>query len=36
MRKENIEHGTESRLEWSELNDWLWGSMQKLIQEVLK
>ena len=36
MSNENIEYGTESRPEWSELEGWLRGSMQKLIQEVLE
>ena len=36
MSNENIGHGTESRPEWSELEGWLRGSMQKLIQEVLE
>ena len=36
MSNENIEHGMESRPEWSELAGWLRGIMQNLIQGSLE
>ena len=36
MRKESTESRSESRPEWEQLEDWVRGHVQRLIQELLE